>query len=77
MEGSLSKLVNNLSQGLCRIKCKLEQNDKTCETCEIRYKHCDCFLEYTDFKDDLIEQKYLTKSCNKIYQQNFNEKLKE
>ena len=55
MEGSLSKLVNNLSQGLCRIKCKLEQNDKTCETCEIRYKHCDCFLEYTDFKDDLIE----------------------
>ena len=55
MEGSLSKLVNNLSQGLCRIKCKLEQNDKTCETCEIRYKHCDCFLEYTVFKDDLIE----------------------
>ena len=29
MEGSLSKLVNNLSQGLRRIKCKLEQNDKT------------------------------------------------
>ena len=29
----------------------------------IKYKYCDCFLEYTDVKDYLIEHKCL--SCNK------------
>ena len=32
-------------------------------------------IEYTDFKDDLIEYKSLC--CNKNYQQKFHEKLKE
>ena len=40
-----------------------------------KYKYCDCFLEYTNFKDDPIE--YKCSSCNKIYQWKFNEKLKE
>ena len=75
MASSLSNLVNNLSEGLHRIKCKLGHDDKKCETCGIKYKHCDYFLEYTNFKDDLIEYKCL--SCNKIYQQKFKEKLKE
>ena len=75
MTSALSNLVNNLSEGLHRIKCKLVHGDKRCETCGIKYKHCDCFLEYTNFKDDLIEYKCL--SCNKIYQRQFNEKLKE
>ena len=41
----------------------------------IRYKHCDCFLEYENFKDDLIEYKFLC--CKKNYQNKFDEKLKE
>ena len=53
MAGSLSNLVNNLSDGTQRIKCKFGHNDKKCETCGIEY--CDCFLEYTNFKDDLIK----------------------
>ena len=48
---------------------------KECETQGIKYKYCDCFLEDTNFKDDLTEYKFL--SCNKICQQKFNEKLKE
>ena len=75
MTSSLSNLVNNLSEGLHRIKCKLEHNNKKCETCGFKYKHCDCFLEYTNFKDDLIEYKCLI--WNKMYQRKFNEKLKE
>ena len=59
MASSLSNLVNNLSEGIHRIKCKFGHNDKKCETCGIKYKYCDCFLEYTHFKDDLIEHKYL------------------
>ena len=38
-------------------------------------KYCDCFLEYKNFKDDLIEYKCLC--CNKNYQHKFDEKLKE
>ena len=66
MASSLSNLVNNLSEGLHRIKCKLEYDDKKCETCAIKYKRCDCFLEYASIKDDLIKYKCLT--CNKTHQ---------
>ena len=72
---SSSNLVNNLSKGIHRIKCKFGHNDKKCETCEITYKYCDCFLEYKNFKDDLIE--YTCLCCNKNYQHDFDENLKE
>ena len=72
---SSSNLVNNLSKGLHKIKCKLEHDDKIWETYRIKCKHCDCFLEYTNFKDDLVEYKFL--SCSKSYQRKFDEKLKE
>ena len=36
------------------------------------YKYCDCFLEYTNFKDDLIEYKCLF--YNKNCRQKFDEK---
>ena len=72
MASSLSDLVNNLSEGLHTIKCKLGHDDKNCETCGIKYKYCD-FLEYTNFKNDLTK----FKCCNKSYRRKFDEKLKE
>ena len=48
MTNSLSNLVENLAQGIGKIKCT---------------NHNMCWLEYTNDKDDLIEQKCL--SCNK------------
>ena len=75
MASSLSNLVNNLSEGIHRIKCKYGHDDKKCETCGIKYKYCDFFLEYANFKDDLAECKHLC--CNKNYQYKFDEKLKE
>ena len=39
---SLSSLVNNLSEGLHRIKCKSEHDDKKYGTCGIKYKYCNC-----------------------------------
>ena len=75
MAGLLSNLVNNLSEGIHKIKCKFGHDDKTCEICGIKYNYCDCFLEYTNFKDDLIEYKYLC--CSKNYEHMFDEKLKE
>ena len=41
----------------------------------MNYKYCDCFLEYTNFKDYLIEYKCCC--CKKHYQQKFEEKLQE
>ena len=46
MVSSLSNLINNLSEGFHRIKCKLEHDNKQCEICVIKYKYCDCFLEF-------------------------------
>ena len=74
MVSSLSKLVNNLSEGIHKIKRKFRYEDKKCETCRIKNEYCDCFLEYTNFKDDLTEYKCLC--CNKN-QQKFDEKLKK
>ena len=75
MASLLSNLVSNKFERLHRIKCKLGRDDKKCETCEIRYKYCHCFPEYTNFKDDLIEYKCLI--CNNNCRRNFDQKLKE
>ena len=53
MASSLSNLVNNLSEGTHKNNCKYKHDDKKVETCRIKYKHCYCFLEYTNFKDRL------------------------
>ena len=55
MASSLLNLVNNLCEGIHRIKCKYGNDDKKCETCVIKCKCYDCVLEYTNFKDDLVE----------------------
>ena len=73
----LSNLVNNnISEGIHRIKCKYgPYGDKKCATWGIKYKLCNWFFEYINFKDDLTEYNCLC--CNKNYQQKFDEKLKQ
>ena len=73
MASSLSNLVNNLSDAIHWIKCKYGHDDKKCEICKIEYKYCNWFLEYTNFKDDLIEYKCLC--CNKNCLHEFDEIL--
>ena len=75
MASSLSNLVNNLSEGIHGIKCKYGHGDKKIETCGTKYNYCNCFLEYTEFRDDLIE--YKCSCCRRNHQHKFNEKLKE
>ena len=69
------KSCQNLSERIHEIKYKFGHDDKKCKFCNIRYKCCSCFLEYTNIKDDLIGYNCL--SCNKIYKQKFDEKLKK
>ena len=75
MASTLSNLVNNLSERIHRIKCKYRHDDEKLEICGIKYKYCDCFLEYTNVKDDLIEYKCLF--CNDNYKKEFDENLKK
>ena len=42
---------------------------------EIKYKYYNCFLEHTNFKDDLIGYKY--SCCNKNNQQKLDKNLKD
>ena len=73
MASSFSDLVNNLSEGVHKIKCKCGHNDQKCKICGIKYKYCECCLEYVNVIDDLIEYKCLC--CNKSYEKKFNENL--
>ena len=56
---SLSNLGNNVSEEIHEIKCKYRHDNKKCENYGIKFKIWDCFLRYTNFKDDLIECKCL------------------
>ena len=62
-----------MANSLLNLLNKFKHDDKKCETCRIKYKYYDCFLEYTNFKDDLIEYK----CCSKSYQRKLDENLKE
>ena len=55
MAHSLSNLVNNLSEGIYKIKCKHRHNNKNGETCGIKYKYYYCSFEYPYFKYDLTK----------------------
>ena len=59
-------MVNNLSNGIHR---------SNCETYKIKYRYCDCFLEYKNFKDNLTEYKCLC--CDKSDQYKFDKELRD
>ena len=69
MVTSLSSFVNNFAEGIHKTKCKYGHYNKKCKTCGIKYKDFEYFIQYTNFKDDLIEYKCLC--CNKNYPKKF------
>ena len=67
MATSLSNLVDELTVGIHKIKCK---------DCDIFLKKdCDFFLKYESVNDNLIKYKCL--SCNKNYSIKIDEELKK
>ena len=50
MASSLSNLVNNISEGINKIKCKHGHDNKKCETCRIINELCKCFLNTQTLK---------------------------
>ena len=74
MASSLLNLVNDFAERVHKIKCKNEHDNKKLEICGIKNKDWDCFHEYRNFKDDLIECECLC--CNKNHQKKCDENLK-
>ena len=70
MESSLLNLVYNLSEEIMKL---YWQDDKKCEDYGIKYKYYDCYLEYRNLRK--MVQMFML--WQKIYQQNFHEKLKK
>ena len=48
---TLSSFGNTLAEGIDKIKCKYKHDGKKCETGVSKYKYCNCFFEYTNFKE--------------------------
>ena len=52
MTSSLLNFVNNLAEGIHKIKSKYRHdNKKKYESCSIKCKNCECYLEYKNVKD--------------------------
>ena len=68
----MARLLSNLVNNILKEFINLNVNTYKWEICGITYKVRGCFLEYTNFKDDLIECKslYLTKVINKRLSKN-------
>ena len=77
MASSLSNLVDNLAEGIHKLKQKHGYDDKKkkCKTCGIKYKDHECFLECINVKDDLILYRCLCYNNN--YQKEFHKNLKK
>ena len=65
MTSLLPNPVNNFAKRVHKIKCKFVHNEKKYKTCGIKYEDCECFLKYTNIKNNSIECKCLC--CNKNY----------
>ena len=66
MASSLSNLVDNLTEAIHKIKFKYRHDNKKCEKYRIKYKDCECYLEYTRVTDNFIICKCLC--CDRNYQ---------
>ena len=50
MSSSWSNFLINLSEEIHKIKCKYGHNDKKSETCIMKHKYCNCFLNTQTLK---------------------------
>ena len=52
MASLLLNLADNLTEEIHEIQCKYGHNNKNYKPCRTKYKDCECYLEYTNAKDD-------------------------
>ena len=52
----MASFLSHLADGILEIKYKFGHDNKKCEFCGIKYKDCNCFLEYTNFENNLVNR---------------------
>ena len=55
MTSSFSNLTDNPAEEIHKIKCRFGHGNEKCQTCGIKYKDCECFLDYENVKYDSIQ----------------------
>ena len=73
MASSLSNPVDNLAERIYKLKYKMNtliEKEKRVEL-NTKYKNFECYLKYTNVKDDLIKYKCLC--CRSNYYKRFDE----
>ena len=77
MASSLPNVFDNLAEGIHKIKCRNEYNNKKCVMYGIKYKDCECRREYISLKVDLTEYRclYCNKNCQKKIAENLNKRF--
>ena len=71
---SLSNIADSLTEIIHEIWCKYGQENKS-EEYGVKYKDCECYLEYINVKYDLLI--YKCSFCNRNYQKKFDEDFKK
>ena len=73
MASSLSNPVDNPAEGIHKLKYKMNTLIKKEKRVELstKYKNFECYLEYTNVKDDLTKYKCLC--CRNNYYKRFDE----
>ena len=66
MASSLSNFAKHLAQGIHGSRCTYGYDNKTFEKCGIKYKDCECYVEYINSKYYSLILKCLC--CNTSYQ---------
>ena len=72
---SLSNLFVNFAEESNKTKCRYEHYNKKYQTIVFKSKDCECFLQYSNVKDNLVV--YICFCCNRKYQKKFEEELKK
>ena len=69
--------LTELLKEFINLNVNMDTIKKKYETCKIKYKACDFFLEYTNFKDHLIEHKcfFMRIITKKKYNENFKKRF--
>ena len=74
MVSLLSNLVDNLTEGILKIKCEYGHGIKEWEISGIKYNDCEFSRVYTNVKDDLTKYKWLRCICTSFQQKNKSKK---
>ena len=75
-EAYYQTILKILQNEFIKINVNTDMATEKCKTCGIKYKDCDCFLEFTNLSDNLKKYKHIY-VITRIVKKKFNENLRK